>query len=513
MNVGGRDGALAVPQVELQVDGSALGAGAERSVASVRVRRELGAPAACELRFTSTRAGSFDAALDRLTVGAEIGLTVAGAGGQLFRGEVLSLEHRYAADGLVSLVVRGQDRAHRWRQDARIRVFVDVTVGDLVREVAAEIGLAAEIVDDGPRWPRFVQDGRSTLDLVADLVARAGLRWQVDVTSSTVRLFRTPGAGAPIVLRYGDSLLEVVVGHTAIGLHDSWRVRTWDPVTGEVADETNDAAVDPAAQGAVELSTGIRAGGMLPSADHAAAAAAALGARDVAGARTMRAVALGDVALVPGAVVRVEGLAPQAVGEFMLTSADHVVDAEGGYTCTLSSVPPPEPAPRASTGPLAHTTPAEVLRVDDPESRGRVRVALLSYDGSESEWLPVLALGAGQDKGLTCQPDVGDHVLVAHDAGDPGRGVVLGGLRDGGGSEPSAGVVDGAVGAYALRLPGGQVIRLDAAADEVSLVNDAGSRLVIDRSGTVLHSAGDLTIEAPGNRLVLRAARIDMERG
>ena len=44
-------------------------------------------------------------------------------------------------------------------------------------------------------------------------------------------------------------------------------------------------------------------------------------------------------------------------------------------------------------------------------------------------------------KGLALQPDVGDRVVVAHDSRDPGRGVVLGGLRTTDGGEPGVGVV------------------------------------------------------------------------
>jgi phage baseplate assembly protein gpV len=157
-------------------------------------------------------------------------------------------------------------------------------------------------------------------------------------------------------------------------------------------------------------------------------------------------------------------------------------------------------------------TVGEVLRIDDPDSRGRVRVALSAYDGLESEWLPVLALGAGEAKGLALQPDVGDRVVIAHDSRDPGRGVVLGGLRTGDAGEPGVGVVDGAVGVYGLKLPTGQFLRLSAGSDSLVIGNHAGSRVELTDAGIVVHAEGDLVIEAPGHLLRLQADRIELEQ-
>ena len=60
--------------------------------------------------------------------------------------------------------------------------------------------------------------------------------------------------------------------------------------------------------------------------------------------------------------------------------ADHVVDRAGGYTCTVSSAPPehlrmlPSARPDSPAREAFALTVGEVLRVDDPEGRGRVRV-------------------------------------------------------------------------------------------------------------------------------------------
>ncbi|WNB87301.1 contractile injection system protein, VgrG/Pvc8 family [Cellulomonas sp. ATA003] len=514
-------GPVAVPRVEVRLSGSVLPDESARMLRTVRVRREISSPAACSLELVGTRAGELDDVLATVEVGAEVTLTLDAWSDTFFHGEVVTVEHRYGPDGSSTLTVRAQDRAHRWRQDSRLRVFVDVTVAGLVEEVADEIGLGVDAAQPGPRWPQVVQDGRSTLNLVTDLCGRAGLWWQVDADGDRVRVVASGvgahDAGPAVEVTWGETLLEAVVTRSAVGVHDSWRVTGWDPVTGGVADETSQSStVDLDAVGSVSASGGVVGGTSTAGPDHAAAHAAALTAAGTGRSRSLRAVVRGDVRLVPGVTLTVQGVAAQAAGDYVVLTADHVVDTVGGYTCTVSSAPPPHLRPGrlgADSVGRPWTTPGEVLRVDDPEERGRVRVALTAYDRLESEWLPVLSLGAGEGKGLTVQPDVGDHVLVAHDVGDPGRGVVLGGVRSSGGSEPAAGVADGAVGAYALQLPGGQVVRLSAATDLVRLANAAGSRLDLHEDGVHLTAAGDLVVEAPGRTITLRAARINMERG
>jgi uncharacterized protein (DUF2345 family) len=56
------------------------------------------------------------------------------------------------------------------------------------------------------------------------------------------------------------------------------------------------------------------------------------------------------------------------------------------------------------------------------------------------------------------------------------------------------------------------VFVLDRDTDGIRLTNRAGSTVRIDETGIVVHSAGDLTLEAPGHAMRLRAATIDLEQ-
>ncbi|MFH8251393.1 phage baseplate assembly protein V [Microbacterium sp. B2969] len=499
-----------VPGVTLLVDGDELDAESTALLSALRVRREASAPAACALVFEDP---ADPAALeDLLALGASVEASVDGFADELFTGEIVAVEHEYGPGGTLQITARCHDAAHGLRADSQLRVFVDVSVAELARELASSAGLDVSSPDEGPRLPRLVQNGRSALDLLTAVTRRAGLWWRVDLSGGTLELFDDDGAGEEATAVWGQTLLQATVTASALANRSGWRVMGWDPVTGEVATGTADG--EAAAPGAGE---GVRGGGMTPGTDHLDALARGLADDDIAASRTLRAVVEGDPTLQPGTALTIEGLTPGASGTFVLLGADHVIDRYGGYTCTVTSAPPDhlrllrrldgEGGAEASA-----ITLGEVLRIDDPEGRGRVRVALSAYDGLESEWLPVLALGAGEAKGLALQPDVGDHVVVAHDAHDPGRGVVLGGLRTTDAGEPGVGVVDGAVGVYGLKLPTGQALRLSADGDSVIVGNHTGSRVELTDAGIIVHAEGDLVLEAPGRLLRLQADRIELEQ-
>ena len=73
--------------------------------------------------------------------------------------------------------------------------------------------------------------------------------------------------------------------------------------------------------------------------------------------------------------------------------------------------------------------------------------------------MPVLAIGAGANKGISVLPEIGDDVLVLLPDGDAAHGIVLGGLygaRKPPGLRPASGART-----FTMRTPAGQVLTLD----------------------------------------------------
>ena len=202
--------------------------------------------------------------------------------------------------------------------------------------------------------------------------------------------------------------------------------------------------------------------------------------------------------------MQVAGIANHLAGQYVLASAIHQISRRTGFVTEISTVPP---IMESST----KTVTAEwgtVTRIDDPNGLGRVSVSLPAIGKVETDWMGVVAAGAGSGKGLVVMPDVGDQVLVLFVGGDTSQGVVLGGLY-GTHGPGDYGIDGGSVRRFILATPGGQKIKLDDGEECIRVEDKGGSFLELSPKKARLHSAVDLEIEAPGCGVVIRGKTID----
>jgi phage baseplate assembly protein gpV len=345
-------------------------------------------------------------------------------------------------------------------------------------------------VADGPRWPLLLQHS-SDFALLVETTERAGLYFTLD--GSVLRLVSLDGSGGPVVLARGANLFEArFESHRAPA---PARFTGWTPGTLEPADDGDEGA------GSLLLNLSV------PGAGHLMSLAESTAARRESGRRTFRGTADGDPALRPGARVRISGVDSSCIGEYVLTSATHAIDREGGYLTELSSEPP---EPRTS-GRGGMVTPGAVTRVDDPAGLGRIRATLPAFGGLESDWLQVVLPAIGAETGLMALPDTGDSVLVLLPDGDPSSGIVLGSVLAS--TSPSDdGVSDGAVQRYTLRTRSGNRLILDEQGRSLRLENAGGSSIELGPDLVKLHSAANLEIEAPGRAIVIRGQSVDFQQ-
>ena len=501
-----------VPAVEIAVNGAPLDPAFLACLASVRVARRLSLPAQCEVGFALD--GRQAAELPgRAGIGATLEVTVADDTGPLFSGDITGQEWAHTADGGAELRIRAYDPLHRLRKRQRVTARTGVTAADLAAELASDIGLGSKAAEDGPRWPVLVQHRQSDLDLLAEVTERAGL-WFV-VLDGTLQLLTLGGVDSPAHLSLHDTLLAARFDATAEPACAGVSAAGWDPVTaGFLAGSAGtpraprDTSVDlaPAAAGAGGDRVIVESHG--PGADHLDAAAQAELDRRVARGVTLSGTAEGDAFLQPGRLVRVSGAAEQVCGTYVLARTVHTIDA-AGYLVELSSEPPPPRPPSEHAATVA--TLARVISADDPDGLGRVRLALPSYGDIETDWREVVVPGAGAGKGIVALPDVDDRVLVLMPHGDPAAGVVLGGLY-GDEAPKDPGIDGGAVKRWSVLTPGGQRVILDDAKNTVTVANKDGSAVVLAPEKVTVHAQCDMTIEAPGKTLTLRANRIALEQ-
>lgn len=498
---------IALPQVLLEVDGSQLDEAAINELAAVRVRHRLAAPAQCELTFHGP------VETDLPEAGNELRVAVAGHDTRLFEGQVTAVEHVFGPDRDYSLVVRAYDALHRLRKRQGARGLVQMTVDGLASELAHAVGLSSQAAESGPVWQNIVQHNETDLELLVVLAARCGL-YPV-VRDGDLHLITLEGTGDSVELALGEGLLEARVELNGERAARSVSAVGWDPLRAEThqAEASSPrtgreirAEVDPSDVGG----TGEVAlfGEYASDEAHAAALAQAeLDAR-AAGEVTFWGVAEGDPRLRAGTPVELSGLRDELDGTYVVTDVTHRVDGIRGYLTELSSAPPDVRRRRTA----AAAALGEVTSVDDPDGRGRVRVSFPAYGDVESDWLGVVVPGAGGDRGIVALPDVGDHVLIAFAHEDPATGVVVGGLY-GTGGPPDPGVADAAVRRFSVRTSGGQWITLDDENKKLRLEDVTGSSVELSPDQVTVHAAVDLTIEAPGRAVLVRAKSVDFEQG
>ena len=117
--------------------------------------------------------------------------------------------------------------------------------------------------------------------------------------------------------------------------------------------------------------------------------------------------------------------------------------------------------------------------------------------------------GAGAGKGMIAIPDTDDRVLVLLPHGDPAAAIVVGGLY-GDAAPVDPGIEGGAVRRWSVQTPGGQRVFLDDGENRVTVANSDGSAVVLAPDKVTVHAKCDLTIEAPGRTLQLRANKIEL---
>lgn len=142
----------------------------------------------------------------------------------------------------------------------------------------------------------------------------------------------------------------------------------------------------------------------------------------------------------------------------------------------------------------------KVTANDDPENRGRVKVALLSVP--MEVWAAVVAPSAGQGYGASFVPRLDEIVVMAFVG--PEVPLVLGSVWAGTDSRPENAVPQQKH--YVVRTPAATVLDFDDSGPKVKLTTKSGYHVTIDDSGS-----GEIVVERGAQSVKLGAAGIDVK--
>ncbi|MFI8252218.1 VgrG-related protein [Streptomyces filamentosus] len=488
-----------------------------------------------------------------IEVGAEIALLARSGGGTeprpLLDGVVTALELELDESGTYT-VVRGLDETYKLLRGARVAGYQNMTLSDIVAQVARRAGLKPGTVDvAGPVLDHVAQANVSDWEFVRGLAEEAGA--QAYVRDGALHVVKPAEAGGapdasaradrdPLVLERGANLLRCRASVSAAEQVSEVEVRGWD-VRGKRA------LVGRAPAGAsATLALGVTAAqvtapfgearhvvtdGGYGTQERVDRAAKALAERIAGSFAELEAVIRGNPEVRAGTAVALNAVGAPFEGRYTVTSSRHVFDALRGYETWLTVSGQQERSLYGLTGggPAADRRPgglvnATVTDTQDPEGSGRVKVAFpwLS-DEYASDWART-AQAAGTGGGEPYIPEVGDEVVVGFELGRLDRPYVLGGLYNGQDRPSGGGAVDptsGAVDRRAFASKGGHRLELlDAAggAQGVRLRTGDGKLTIdLDQAGTAVTIGSDGAVRITAKEKVSITASggvsVDAERG
>jgi uncharacterized protein involved in type VI secretion and phage assembly len=495
--------------ISVELNGAAPEAALAACLSEIEVRQALNAPTLAVLTFLDPAV----AATGAIAIGTTVTLQ-APDGAQLFSGEVTGIKRRVNGARARLIEVRAYDRLHRLRKRQTLRAMTNANVNDVASTVTSDLNMTVESVAEAPAaGPVVIQHRQSDFELLCQLAAAAGIYFWLD--GDVLRLVTLGGDGADEVrLTVGENILEATSDVNAEAMRKSSQAIAWQLAGNEVATGRVGAASQDALEMRMDAVAAFESLGdrtlvnrMADASDSARRLAQADMDRATARGLNFDILCEGDAAIRPARIVRIEGLGAETDGPIVVARALHRFDGTSGYTTRITTEPPDNGCAMAA---CASATLGVIVDTDDPDKLARVKARFPVLGDSQSGWMPVLSLGAGGSKGLVVIPEPDDQVLVLFPDGDPAHGIVVGGLY-GSKSAPGERPAQGAR-SFVLRSPSGPQFTLDGCKALVRLESGGGDTIEMGPDASLVSTKRDLTIEAPGRTIKIRAAHVEFER-
>ncbi len=440
----------------------------------------------------------------------------------LFEGEIIELEPDFGVSAQ-HLVVRAFDALHRLARGRHVRSFQNVSDGDLVRKLAGEVGLKAQVGPTSVVHPYVFQNNQTNLEFLQERAAALG--YVLFVAERTLHC-EAPAADAdPIELKWADTLSEFRPRLTTVGQITASTVRGWDPdtrqaIVGRVQNGNGTPEIGESRKGGALAKNAFNLEAPHLTADRpvrtqAQADRLAQAMADRHSSRFIEAegTCTGNSRIVAGTPLKLIALGDRFTGTYLVTSVRHTYAAEDGYKTHFSVSGQHVSSLLALLAPQPSTTPTKGLVIglvtdnQDPDGHGRVKVKYpwLSPDHA-SHWARVVSAGAGPGRGVQFLPEINDEVLVGFEQGDVHHAYVLGGLWNGQDKPPadtSTAVSGGKVQQRLIRSRAGHTITIDDkdGAGGITIEDAKGNKILLDAGSNAMSVKvqGDITLEANGS--------------
>jgi hypothetical protein len=183
-----------------------------------------------------------------------------GAAGPIFAGRISGLEASFPAGQPPEFLVLAEDRFQDLRMERRTRTFEDMTDADVIRQVASQHGLTAQVDIDGPTHRLLAQVNQSDLAFLRERAAATDAELWLDDRTLYVQA-RSRRSHGGVTLTYGSDLYEFSVLADLAHQRTAVRVSGWDVAAKQAIDVEAGSSVIQA-----ELNGGRGGSSLLPAA-------------------------------------------------------------------------------------------------------------------------------------------------------------------------------------------------------------------------------------------------------
>src|SRR3954470_21769874 len=217
-----------VGSVDIMVDGAALDPKYRALLSEVKVIDSLTLPDSALVRITDLKGENVDG--NPLTVGAKLEIKFGGmeanATTSVFKGQITSVEPEFTPSG-VTISARAYDKAHTLNRQRKTRTFQNMSASDMVKKVAGEAGLTADVESTSVVHEFFQQSNETDWDFAWRLALMHDFEVVVSDQTLNFRKAGGNGGGAALSLRWGESLHTYRPRMSGIQQVDTVEVRGW----------------------------------------------------------------------------------------------------------------------------------------------------------------------------------------------------------------------------------------------------------------------------------------------
>jgi phage protein D/phage baseplate assembly protein gpV len=434
---------------EVKIAGNALAAALLEDLYLVTVEESVALASTFALHFYDPGFVHYDAAA--VAVGAEVDIAF-GWGNSLttvMHGEVTGVSLDAKENGDCEFTVVGLDKMHRAMRGSKSETFQNMTDADIAKKIASAAGLTPDVDDTGSPHPYLFQINESDHQWLRNRARRIGFNYWVSDQKLHFKKRERPASN--VTATWGENLYRFKGRMSSTNYANEVQVRSWDEGEGK-------AIVGKATANDVEPTDATFYSGFLTDSTSKFASKTRITSQYPAQTQTeadniakslryrmstagllVRGEMEGDPDVAAGKTIKLAGLGTKLSGSYLLTNVEHSFGALRAYiTRFVSSGPDGARLPDllgslvdCAGQPAAGTTlmMGVVTNLKDPDSLGRVKVKLPELsDTDETFWARVVMPGAGGSRGFQTMPSVNDEVLVAFEAGDPRRALIIGGM-------------------------------------------------------------------------------------